>query len=142
MFAQTALELLGWVHLVEDLEIISHTGFDHLQATDKIRLLLSRFSIPTAIPGRYSELSKARGVLGGNDGPDLVTGIRNAIVHGNPKKRRSLARTARGARFQAVQLALSYLELVLLGLFGYKGSYVRRETGLLVRDATAPVPWA
>jgi hypothetical protein len=141
MFAQTALELLGWVHLVEDLEIISHHGFDQLQATDKIRLLLSRFSISTAIPSSYSDLSKSRGVLGGNDGPDMVTQMRNAIVHGNPKKRRSLARTARYARFQAVQLALSYLELVLLGLFGYKGSYVRRETGRLASDAAAPVPW-
>lgn len=139
VMAQTALELLGWVVLVEQFEMLSADGFEKLPAADKIRLLLGKFRIPLAIDGLV-ELKGFGAAYGGYDGPGAFTLMRNAIVHPNKKKRGQLAQAARNAKWEAAQMGLQYLELVLLALVGYSGQY--RDRTDVQRMAIRPVPWA
>lgn len=63
------------------------------------------------------------------DGPRALTGIRNDIAHA--KKDLDFldeTETAR-ARWDASDLGLWYLDVVLLNLFGYQGNYINRLNG-------------
>jgi hypothetical protein len=60
ILAQAALELLGWVYLVEDSATakLSATDFNkRMQAHDRIRNLLNEFGIPTNIPTSLGNLA-------------------------------------------------------------------------------------
>jgi hypothetical protein len=53
ILAQAGLELLAWVHVVEDQKIISRRGFEDLPTADKLRLFLSLLRVPNSFsPGQ------------------------------------------------------------------------------------------
>jgi hypothetical protein len=68
--------------------------------------------------------------LSWSDGPEILVGLRNALVHPTVEKRRRLEVALEGvfdwAYFEASALSLWYLELLLLSLFDYRGEYSNR----------------
>lgn len=133
-------------------------GFDKLPASDKIRLLLSKFNISTKLPPNWEtsvpELYKLFGQQppqplqnlvaianeNGNqwvDGPHAFTEFRNGIVH--PRKLKKVLNADAGVTVEVCNLGRWYLELVLLSLCGYQGKYVNRL--LIPRQAPEFVPW-
>lgn len=140
---QAAFELLTWSLLVEDLGILSADGAERLPASDKLRLLLSKCSIPLQIPDTLDHLVRAAKSYSWPDGPSALVECRNALVHCNTKKRSMLANLSLSARQQAWQLGLWYLELTLLWLFDYRGAYSNRISGARRKgDEVEQVPWA
>jgi len=135
ILAQTALELIyNWL-LVKQKKMIQGKDADSISASNKIRLLLSQLNIDQAIPADLSALSA---IENARDGPEIFVTIRNALVHGQERIRKiSLT-----AKYQALQLALWYIELSLLYILGYTGNYHNRTLKDKWKDTGQPLPWA
>jgi hypothetical protein len=87
---QTALERIAWQVLVNDRHALSRKGFGDLCAADQLRLVFNYLSIPLDVPPELDELvklAKGRGL----DGPEVLTFIRNRIVH-PPKEQNTVQR--------------------------------------------------
>lgn len=71
------------------------------------------------------------------------TRLRNWIVHPRKQGRSQLRPLSRHARFQTRQLALWYVELILLRLCGYSGPYTNRLGRQSVRlGSEEEMPWS
>lgn len=118
--AQTALELVSWIHIVEQEKTLSPEGFDKLPAADRLRLLLVLQGIPTDFTKYVSDLQhySSHRLRRWEDGPRAITELRNSIVH--PKKRETVYHAPAKVRQQARRLTLWYLSSAILRLFGYK----------------------
>lgn len=141
LLSQVALELLSWVHVVETQRLCSRSGFNGLSASDRIRYLLQSADIPTAVPDHMSHAAE----LCDNDaydGPGIVTLVRNALVHATERKRAKLDSLDGLTWWECSQLAIQYVELVLLSLCGYDGVYAQRGYRGWQGEEEAPVPWA
>lgn len=143
LLGQVTLEMLGWHRLVEDVPTLSESAFRQLPAADKLKLLLSFCSIPIAAPQELDEiqpLAKARNW----QGPDIVVEVRNGIVHQNRRKReQSEEKNLSGHVIlsETCRLVCQYVELVLLQLLEYKGTYSNRTKRRWI-GSVEPVPWA
>jgi hypothetical protein len=134
---QASLERFAWHLLVREKASLSERAFDKLSAASRLRLMLDALAIPTAIPPGLQQLG-AYAQPKNLDGPEVLTFIRNRLVH-PPKP------TAVGEKvpyYEAYSLAKWYLELAVLSVCGYKGEYsnrtrLRRWVGQVER-----VPWA
>ncbi|MBC8147245.1 MAG: hypothetical protein H8E98_04600 [Bacteroidetes bacterium] len=144
IMVQTGLELIyNWL-IIEKKKIIIGKDSEDIQASNKIRLVLSQmmipFEIPKGFPGilKYSKTNKD--IL---DGPELIVMLRNAIVHSQKDKRKKLASIPSDVRFEALHLSLWYLELAILYLLNYQGKYANRclTEGIQI-DKEQLVPWA
>ena len=137
ILAQAAFEQLAWTYCVRDRKMVSESAFGTrgLSAADKMRLLLSALEIPADLPDRLKALHGRRGKKW-SDGPDAVTGVRNALVH--PSEKDELPE---GAYFEAWQLSMWFLDLVLLRLCGYAGEYANRLALSRWVGQVEPVPW-
>jgi hypothetical protein len=145
ILAQSAFELLGWTHLVEEKLALSDKGYENLAAMDKLRLLLSICGIPAAIPASLPRLSAAAKAKENQwkDGPQAITEVRNALVHSNPAKRKKMFNVRHMIVFEAWNLSLWYLELIMLKTFNYNANYSSRVAADHWRgDEVAIVPWA
>jgi hypothetical protein len=143
IMAQTAFELIAWTLLVEDRRTLGEDGFQKLPAVDKLRLILSFARVPLEVPPLLTELIRAAKGYNWTDGPQVITEMRNALVHANPDKRKKVFGAGTKALFETWYLSLWYLELVLLSLMGYAGRYSNR----LHREGwrgteVETVPWA
>jgi hypothetical protein len=141
VLTQTAFELLAAGVLVENFGWLSSDGYDKLPAADRIRLLLSWAGIPTAIPAELDDLDKLAKADNWPDTPTAMTMIRNTITHPTKKNREKFGRHTHAARVDAWTLGLWNLELCLLRLFDYRGTYANRITQEFQGEA-CPVPWA
>lgn len=139
IFAQTGLELFyNWL-LIEQKRLIIGSDASGLSAANKIRLLLSQISVTTKIPVGFSHLLSIEDI---EDGPEIFTIIRNALVHGQEKKRRDLRDITVLAKYEALELGLWYLELSLLYILDYKGKYSNRTLKNGWFGAGDTLPWA
>jgi hypothetical protein len=142
---QVALEMLSWVRFVESEAIHSRKDFHSTKkfpAAEKIRLLLSKFNVPLAIPNELQSLLAQARDNNWRSGPLALTMIRNRIVHSSPESRERIRDLSNDSILEAWKLGLWYIELLLLSLFEYQGVYynrLRRDRN--VRDIE-PVPWA
>jgi len=142
ILCQTALELLGWVSLVEDKKLISQKGFDTLPASDKIRLLLSNYKIPLEVPIWLADLVRLGKAYSWRDGPECLTGIRNALIHPQLKNREKIEKISPLAFYEVLGLGLWYLDLIFLNLFDYMSIYRNRLRRNCTYDETLEsVPW-
>jgi hypothetical protein len=137
---QAAFELIAWTYLVQDQQVLSGTKFKKLSAVQQLTTLLKELRIPLEVPGTLEALMAFNAARGRLIGPEVIVGLRNAMVHGGGKKNLNLSPQT---YFQASSLSFWYLELVLLRLFDYKGKYSNRLVlsgwkGQEVED----VPWA
>jgi hypothetical protein len=72
------------------------------------------------------------------DGPKAITEVRNFIVHPGKENKRLTGREI--PYWEVLNLALWYLELVFLHLFGHEGVYANRLiSGRYIGDVS-PVP--
>jgi hypothetical protein len=134
---QTALERIAWQVLVNDRHALSRKGFGDLCAADQLRLVFNYLSIPLEVPPELDELIKlAKGR--GFDGPEVLTFIRNRIVH-PPKEQNAVQRYP---YYQAYTLAKWYVELCLLKLGGFNGKYHNRTHKVRWSSQVEDVPWA
>lgn len=141
ILSQVALELLAWVHVVETQRLHSRSDFKKLSAAGRMRALLQVSRVPTAVPAHMSSLLKVCDNEA-YDGPGVVTRVRNALVHAGDSNREYVAALDGMARWECSQLAIQYIELVLLSACGHQGHYALRGWKGWKGDDEVPVPWA
>jgi len=138
ILAQAGLELLAWAKLVETEKIVSQAGFDGLPTADKLRLLVAAMKLQMELDPGQRALHGLAMKQGWMLGPWALTEVRNRLVH--PKHRDDL--DGQGlAVYEAYALAMHYLELAILFICDYRGSYTNRLTATS-RFETERVPWA
>ena len=140
ILAQTALELLSWTYCVRDRALLLPETFEKpgaLKASDKLRMLISNLGIPREIPSILSRLcNPSEGKW--HDSLHAMTDIRNSIVHPDKK-----ARVTDDLYYQAYQLSVWYLDLVLLHLCGHGGHYANRLNASTRWEGEVElVPWS
>jgi hypothetical protein len=146
-FCQIPLEMLAWMVFVDGNKILDSKEFDRLSAASKIHLLLTRCRIPVKIPetlDSLTTLAKDKSLTG----PQVITLIRNTIVHPNSENRKKQQgwNADSGQEIdkvynEAFELFREYTTLVLLNLMDYSGDYwhhYKRRNGFLEWDQ---VPW-
>jgi hypothetical protein len=142
ILCQTALELLGWASLAQDNKVLSQKGFQDLPAADKIRLLLASFDIPLMIPTYLTALQQVAKEYNWSDGPECLVGIRNALVHPQPRNMLKVESVSSLAFYEVWNLGMWYLDLILLRLFEYKAIYLNRlKRECTYEEALESVPW-
>jgi hypothetical protein len=136
VLAQAALEALGWCRLTLDRGSLSGDGFQRLNASDQIRLLLGDLRIPLQVPDSLTDASRLCKEFSW-DVPELIAQCRNSIIHPVHKKVDRLTPLIPVCS----RLAVYYVELTLLALAAYNGLH-----NCAWRDSagteSAPVPWA
>lgn len=142
ILCQAAFELLSWTLLVEETRSMSVAQFEDLEAKDKLRALLKECQIPRDIPSTLTDLVTLANSQNWSDGPSAIVGIRNALVHPKPNKRKKVFAARVDARGEAWFLALWYLDLILLKLFDHSGTYINRLRGGYRHESSEIVPWA
>jgi hypothetical protein len=139
IMAQTALELIyNWL-LIEKKKIIIGKDSENLSAANKIRLLLLQLNASYDVPVSYENLKaytlQNKDII---DGPDVITNIRNAIVHSQEEKRKKLSKINDSVRHEALGLSIWYVELSLLYILNYQGKYHNRCSN----EEEQNIPWA
>jgi hypothetical protein len=140
ILSQCALELLSWFVIVKVTSALSEDGYSQLgSASEKLRLTLTLLGIPRQIPAGLKVLFARRKEW--KDVTECLVQARNYLVH--PTQSRSGKRRAqREYPFYELWLASQWLlELVILRLLGYSGSY-RNRTRWKEFNPIEPVPWA
>ncbi len=140
ILTQTAFELLASAVLVENHGWLSTEGYEKLSAADRIRLLFLWAGIPITIPGSLGPLNALAKSDNWPDTSTAMTMIRNTITHPTRKNRDKFGRHPSEARNQAWWLGLWNLELCLLRLFEYRGTYGNRITRTMAGEVEF-VPW-
>ncbi|QDT88283.1 hypothetical protein [Gimesia chilikensis] len=141
---QAALETLAWFEVVEQRELCSVNGFKSLPASDKIRLLLSLYSIPTGLPAKSTELIAYAKEFNLDDLICVLVDVRNALVHGMPKKVEKLLSRSTGSdeRVDLWYQVNGLLAQAILATAGYQGKISCRSLDVeFIHSAIKDVPW-
>lgn len=143
IMAQATLELLyNWL-LIETKGLILGKDAENLNASNKIRLLLSQIGISYEAPAHFKHLSEYIEKTDElSDAPDAIVGIRNAVVHGQLGKRKKVWEMHYRTKYEALQLCVWYIELALLYILGFDGLYLNRCSENRVESQRRErVPW-
>ncbi len=133
VLSQTALELLFWKILGEPV-LRADKAIEKIRFSDTLRLLLNTCQIKVDIPESLTCLTSAAGDRNWADGPHVTSELRNTFVHGSKVAKAADADV--DVVQEAWQLALWYIEVVLLRKMGYAGLISSR----LVRGERASMP--
>jgi len=138
ILTQAAIERLSYEYSVKDKRLLTVNGFKGLWASDKFRLLFSSLGIPLDIPAATPKLKNlaSTGQMNWIDAPHAFTEIRNSLVHPEHKRRGQFG----AAYYEAWNLGLWYLEMGILAVCGYSGTYGNRLKQRYVGQ-TEKVPW-
>lgn len=136
VLTQTAIERLSYEFAVNNRKLLGREGFKKLPASDKFRLLLSSLGIQIDLSTETPELQKLSHQNKWQDAPHALTEIRNAIVHPERNERKEL----NSAYVDAWNLGLWYLEMSILAICGYSGTYGNRLRNRFIGDVEQ-VPW-
>ncbi|MDQ7809393.1 hypothetical protein Q5425_37195 [Amycolatopsis sp. A133] len=129
--AQSGLELLAWSELVEDRQAHTAGTYKMLKAHESMRELLALHSIDPMFPPELTELSSVAAKLTNlsvGDGPEILTRMRNGVMHPT----RTKPKFTSDEWYDAWCLARHYLQLAILGYIGYQGTH---------RDPAVKVHW-
>jgi len=137
ILSQAAIERLSFEYAVRHKRLIEAEGFKNLRASDKFRLLFSSLNIPIDIPASFPELHKLSKQFNWLDAPHAITEIRNSLVHPERKQRGQFGE----ALFSAWNLGQWYLELALLRICDYSGTYSNRLILNKYAGTVETVPW-
>ena len=126
---QAALESLSWYEVVQKRELCSVAGFQQLPASDKIRWFTSLYSIRTAIPSKCHEIAAYANEYNLADLVEVLADVRNALVHGTPKKVAKVLGRKRGdeERTELWYQVGGIVEQAVLATAGYAGKLVFRD---------------
>ena len=133
--AQVAIELLGWLIMVEDAGLISRTQWKNTEAVDNVRAVLKHINHSVSIPPALAAAARLAAEENWVDGPAALTGFRNRLVHPRDRAKQVLSMPVMG-RVELAEFASSYAELMLLFFCGYEGVYFDRAWRI-----NGPVPW-
>ena len=136
ILTQAAIERLSFEYAVRYKRLIEAEGFKKLKASDKFRLLFSSLDIPIDIPASLPELQKLAKKVNWIDAPQAITEVRNTIVHPENKRRGQFGKVY----FPVWNLSQWYLELALLKICDYSGTYGNRLTQRYIGQVET-VPW-
>lgn len=103
---------------------------------EKIEKAINSVKVNSSIPPQCKELVKVAKRYGWESGPTAITQIRNDLVHA----KRKFPHVRPEAQLEARELALWYIELLLLSRFQYRGCYKVRSS-IAIDAADAVVPW-
>lgn len=117
------------------LELLSSTGKKGNTA-EKIGETIESANIDRAIPLQCKNLVQVAKTNNWESGPIAITRIRNDLVHAE----RKFSGVRPEAQLEARELALWYIELLLLNRFQYTGRYKVRSA-IATDTAYASVPW-
>ena len=137
ILTQAAIERLSFEYVVRHKRLIEEGGFKDLRASDKFRMLFSSLDIPIDIPSLLPELQKLAKRFNWIDSPHAITEIRNSLVHPEHKRRGQVG----VAFFSAWNLGQWYLELALLRICEYSGTYGNRLIRQRYIGDVESVPW-
>lgn len=143
ILAQTALELVYNWWIVENKKMILGKDSENINASNKIRLLISQLSISSKVPKAFKKLEEFVKMTDRvNDAPEAIVYVRNAIVHSQEEKRKKLSAIHYMAIYEALQVFIWYIELSLLCILEYKGKYSNRCSESRIQSYTEVlVPW-
>jgi hypothetical protein len=138
ILTQAAIERLSYEYSVKDKRLVTVKGFKDLWASDKFRLLFSSLGIPLDISAATPELKNlaSTGQMNWLDAPHALTEIRNSLVHPEHERRGQFGT----AYYEAWNLGLWYLEMGILSICGYSGTYGNRMKQQWVGQVEN-VPW-
>ena len=136
ILTQAAIERLSYEYSVKDKRLLTVKGFKDLWASDKFRLLFSSVKIPLDSPGEISELQRLACNMNWLDAPHTLTEVRNSLVHPEHKHRGQFG----AAYYEAWNLGLWYLEMGILAICSYSGTYGNRLKQRWVGQVE-DVPW-
>ena len=136
---QMLLEMLSFAVLVEDAEILGADGYSKLPASDKITLLCGHTGQNVTIDFRghlhaVSAFCEANSI---NNIGELISQLRNKLIHPTKNNREYLDRVPPVVRWAAVQAGIQIASLVLLKAMNYKREYYD-----IIDHETRLVPWA
>lgn len=140
LLAQAALELLGWVTLVEKERAYSRREFDSLPAAERISRLLVWAGLTLKLPPSVPNLRRFAWRYGWKSGPIALAGLRNGIAH--PRYRHRAYSSTGLQRYEGRQLSLWYIEMILLRLANVSGHYANRLKRTRWKGEVDRVPWA
>jgi hypothetical protein len=140
--AQVALELLAWLILVDRRKVKSSTQYRKDGAATNLGDLLSLFGISTDFPSHLLTLKNITSSWGATNGVDAFVKVRNQIIHSTKKGRGQLSALGTPGKLEAKQLGLQYIELCLLAVMKYKGTYEDRTILNRWKGQDIKVPWA
>ena len=129
ILTQTALEALAYMTVGEQAG---------RKAGEWVADSLKKAGIHTQIPPNFKELIELQRRNKWVHGPHTIVGIRNSMIHTKSIDGDISLR----AYYEARELGLWYLELMLLRKFKYTGEYSSRRTLVQVTGGTELVPWA
>lgn len=124
VLGQAALELLANTAFENASERPCDEGeWNDMRASDRIRFLLEASGIDPALPPRLTKLSSFRFPDGKpfEDGPHVITAIRNAIAHPKKKKRNQFGDQVGELSEEAAEAVVFFLEHALLVIIGFDG---------------------
>ena len=133
---QIALETLSYVVLVEQNKLLSDEEFDENLSATNIRMLLNSCKIPIGKEELYLFDEYIQNKF--TDGVDLIIYFRNKIVH--PSRKRNRATLHVEDMWNIIQIAIRYVELVILHMIEYKGEYSNRLKSRSYGEVEL-VPW-
>ena len=124
--------------VLEILTSLMPSGKENEPRGKRIVKMLRNQGIDLKIPSSYSELTALANEHNFEQGPRTLAEIRNSMIHPNE----SVAMNSIDVYYEAKELGLWYIELLLLKMFEYKGKYTARPSGVQLPGATEPVPWS
>lgn len=138
ILTQAAIERLSYEYVVKERQNLSAKKFKKLPSSEKFRLLFSFLGIPIDISASTPEMKRLAdpAVFNWLDSPHALTETRNSLVHPEHKRRGQLD----SVYFEAWNLGLWYLEMGILAICGYSGTYSNRIKRGWVGDVDN-VPW-
>ena len=136
ILTQSGIERLSYEYVVRQKRLIEDSGFKQLRASDKFRMLFSSLEIPIDIPSYLSDFQKLAKKFNWIDAPHALTEIRNSLIHPEHKRRGQFGQ----AFYPAWNLGQWYLELALLRICNYSGTYSNRLVQKYIGEVET-VPW-
>lgn len=135
---QMLLEMLSFVVLVEDANLLGEDGYAKLPASDRITLLCGHTGQKIAI--EVKELEAVNRFCRDNSIKnigELITALRNKLIHPTKRNREYLEQVPRPVHMTAIVAGLQIASLVILKVMGYNGAYY--DT---ISSEERTVPWA
>lgn len=137
VLTQIAIERLSFEYAVNQRKLLEAEGFKKLSASDKFRILFSSLDLPIEIPEKLPDVKTVAKRHNLVDAPHVLTKVRNSMVHSEHKKTENYSEIY----FDIWQLGLWYLELSILKLCNYKGTYANRLEKNRWVGTVENVPW-
>ena len=123
---------------LESLSYMTVGGESGGKPGKRIATALQKAGIETQIPSEFKNLEDLRKREGWEHGPHTIVGMRNSMIHAESLS----GDIPTDAYYEAMNLGLWYLELLLLKKFHYTGEYASRLIPVQRAGDTKLVPWA